>query len=162
MESTAGAVWRVHLSRINTQISFSLTKVMVQGVSLNNPGADACDPDSSTLKRTTREGKLGSHHFSCSVQYFNTLNTTVKRIIKQQGHGACRSIAAFCPLLPLRGCGEICMKKAQRAKTTLPYILLLAFHKMLHNCDSRKPQSHMSRVFQYQDQNNEKFIGLGK
>lgn len=67
MESTTGAVWRAHLSHVNTQISFSLTKVMVQGVSLNNPGADACDPDSSTLKRTTSEGKLGSHHFSCSV-----------------------------------------------------------------------------------------------
>lgn len=120
-------VERVHLSRVNTQISFSLTKVMVQGVSLNNRGADACDPDSSTLNGTTREGKLGGHRFSCSVQYFNTLNATVKRIIKQQGHGACRSAAAFRPLLPLGGCGQICVKNAREQRQRCQTLCVLAF-----------------------------------
>lgn len=87
-----------HLSRVNTQISSSLTKVMVQGVSLNNPATDACDFKSSTLKGTTKEGKHSGHHLSCSVQYFNTFNTTVKRIIKQQGHGACLSFTALYPV----------------------------------------------------------------
>lgn len=119
-------VERVHLSRVNTQISFPLTKVMVQGVSLNNRGADACDPDSSTLNGT-REGKLGGHRFSRSVQYFNTLDATVRRIIKQQGHGACRSVSAFRPLLPLGGCGQICMKNAGRATTKMPDALPFSF-----------------------------------
>lgn len=106
VERTERAVRGAHLSHVNTQISSSLTKVMVRGVSLNNPAVDACDSESSTLKRTTSEGKLGGPHLSCSVQYFNAFNTTVKRIIKQQGQGACRSVAALRPLLPLGGPGE--------------------------------------------------------
>lgn len=95
---------RAHLSRVNTQISFSLTKVMVQGVSLNNPGgADACEPDSSTLNGTTREGKLGGRRFSRSVQYFNTLDATVKRIIKQQGRGGLSGRRGISPPFFLSG-----------------------------------------------------------
>lgn len=37
-------------------------------------------------RRTSRGGKLSGHHLSCSVPYFNTFGTSVKRIIKQQGH----------------------------------------------------------------------------
>lgn len=116
VERTERAVWGAHLSHVNTQISSSLTKVMVRGVSLNNPAADACDSESSTLKRTTSEGKLGGPHLSCSVQYFNAFNTTVKRIIKQQGQGACRSVAAFRPLLPLRGRGENMHEQSSESK----------------------------------------------
>lgn len=86
MERTERAVLRVHLSRVNTQISFSLTTVMVEGVSLNNPAAAACDVKILDYEGTTRWGKLSGHHLSCSVQYFNTFGTSVKRIIKQQGH----------------------------------------------------------------------------
>lgn len=47
---------RVHLSQVNTQISSSLTSVMVQGVSLNNPAAAACDFKSSTSKGQREKG----------------------------------------------------------------------------------------------------------
>lgn len=127
LERTERAVWRVHLSHVNTQISSSLTGVMVRGVSLNNPAADACESESLTLKRTTREGKLSGHHLSCSVQYFNTFNTTVKRIIKQQGQGACRSVAAFRPLLPLGGRGGNVHEKKLRATTKPPHVLRFSF-----------------------------------
>lgn len=138
VERTERAVWGVHLSHVNTQISPSLTKVMVGGVSLNNPAVDACDSESSTLKRTTSEGKLGGPHLSCSVQYFNAFSTTVKRIIKQQGQGACRSVAAFRPLLPLRGRGENMHEQSSESKESLQTFCVLTSDKM-DKCDSRKP-----------------------
>lgn len=47
---------RVHLSQVNTQISSSLTNVMVQGVSLNNPTAAVCNFKSSILKGQREKG----------------------------------------------------------------------------------------------------------
>lgn len=66
VERTERAVWGAHLSHVNTQISSSLTKVMVPGVSLNNPAVDACDSESSTLKRTTKTRRASSLMF-CSI-----------------------------------------------------------------------------------------------
>lgn len=56
VERTERAVLRVHLSWVNTQISSSLTNVMVQGVSLNNPATVVCDFKSSTSKGQREKG----------------------------------------------------------------------------------------------------------
>lgn len=94
-----------------TNFFLSLTNVMVQGVSLNNPTAAVCDFKSSAWKGTTRKGKLGGHRLSCSVQYFNTFNTSVKRIIKQQGHGSCLNLTALFPPSSSQGRGQNMQKK---------------------------------------------------
>lgn len=112
---TSGKEWKscvesAFITRKYTTFLLSLTNVMVQGVSLNNPTAAVCDLNPQ-LRGTTREGKLSGHRLSCSVQYFNTFDTTVKRIIKQQGHGACLNLTVLFPLLSLLGDGEICPKK---------------------------------------------------
>ena len=104
VETSERAVLRGHLSWVNTQISSSVTNVMVQGVSLNNPATTARDSKSWTSKGQREKGNSAAiiPHFQ-SVQYFDTFNITIKRITKQQGHGACLNLTAFYPLFPLRG-----------------------------------------------------------
>lgn len=63
---------------------------------------------------TPMEGKLSGHSLSSSVQYFNTFDTTVKRIIKQQGHEACLNLTALSPPRFLSGeMGENMREKPQ-------------------------------------------------
>lgn len=69
MERSERAAFKVHLSLVNTQISSSLTNVMVQGVSLNNPAAAACATLNPQLRgdNKRRESQRSSSLMFCSI-----------------------------------------------------------------------------------------------
>lgn len=81
---------------------------MVEGVSLNNPAAAACDVKILHYEGTTSRGKLqrSSSLMFCSI--FQHLRH--KRQKNNKATRSCLNLAALYPLLPLGGDGEICMK----------------------------------------------------